>query len=61
MRGETASLEEETYDRLLGQRQAVKDIKRAKMSQSHAGPTDFWSIESGAADDENPELRSRLP
>ncbi|KAH6608236.1 serine threonine kinase [Trichoderma cornu-damae] len=51
MRGEAPTVEEQLYDQMLERRQAIKELKRAKMAQSHSGPTDYWSVEHGAADD----------
>ncbi|KAG5952459.1 hypothetical protein E4U53_000801 [Claviceps sorghi] len=43
--------EEIEYNRLLERKQALKELKRARMAQNFAGPSDFWSVEHGAADD----------
>ncbi|KAH8125701.1 hypothetical protein ACSS6W_005747 [Trichoderma asperelloides] len=51
MRGEAPTMEEQLYDQMLERRQAIKEIKRAKMAQNYSGPTEFWSVEHGAADD----------
>ncbi|KAL7926380.1 kinase-like protein [Trichoderma austrokoningii] len=51
MRGEAPTKEEQIYDQWLERRQAIKEIKRAKMAQNHSGPTEYWSVEHGAADD----------
>lgn len=51
LRGEAPSAEEERYDQMLERRQAIKEIKRAKMAMNFAGPTDYWSVEHGAADE----------
>ncbi|KAI0843605.1 kinase-like protein [Hypoxylon sp. FL0890] len=59
MRGELTTEEEERYIQLLERRQAVNDVKRAKMLQSQQGPEDFWSIEYGAANDDESEGHSR--
>ncbi|KHN95506.1 Calcium/calmodulin-dependent/calcium-dependent protein kinase [Metarhizium album ARSEF 1941] len=45
------SAEEEQYNQLLERRQAIKELKRAKMAQTFAGPSDYWSVEHGAADE----------
>ncbi|KAG5992304.1 hypothetical protein E4U52_002915 [Claviceps spartinae] len=49
--GEAPTAEEIQYNELLERRHAIKEIKRAKMAQNFAGPSDFWSVEHGAADD----------
>ncbi|RFU80418.1 serine threonine kinase [Trichoderma arundinaceum] len=51
MRGEAPTMEEQLYDQMLERRQAIKELKRAKMAQNFSGPTDYWSVEYGAADD----------
>lgn len=51
MHGEHRTPEEERYEQMLEQRQAVKEWKRAKMAQNFAGPVDYWSVEHGAADE----------
>jgi SNF1-activating kinase 1 len=60
-RGDTPSAEEEQYDQLLERRQAIKELKRAKLSQTYANPFDFWSIEYGAAEDGSTGPNSRIP
>ncbi|KAI5864084.1 kinase-like protein [Durotheca rogersii] len=57
MRGELNTEEEERYLQLLGRRQVLNDMKRAKMQQAHRGPEDYWSIEFGAANDDEPEYQ----
>ncbi|KAI1634195.1 hypothetical protein F4809DRAFT_665933 [Biscogniauxia mediterranea] len=52
MRGELGSDDEERYVQLLEKRQAINDLKRAKMRQSQKGPDDYWSIEYGAANED---------
>ncbi|KAI2467484.1 kinase-like protein [Annulohypoxylon bovei var. microspora] len=59
MRGELGTEEEEQYIQLLERRQALNDVKRAKMQQTQRGPEDFWSIEYGAANDDGSEAHSR--
>lgn len=59
MRGELSTDEEERYILLLEKRQALNDIKRARMQQFQRGPDDFWSIEFGAANDDGSECPSR--
>ncbi|KAI1388582.1 kinase-like protein [Hypoxylon trugodes] len=57
--GELSTEEEERYIQLLEKRQALNDMKRAKMQQTHKGPEDFWSIEYGAANDDYSEGQAR--
>ncbi|KAG6010945.1 hypothetical protein E4U21_002615 [Claviceps maximensis] len=49
--GQAPTAEEIQYNRHLERRQAIKELKRAKMAQHFAGPSDYWSVEHGAADD----------
>ncbi|KAH6679933.1 serine/threonine-protein kinase ssp1 [Plectosphaerella plurivora] len=58
-RGETTTAEEEQYEAMMERRSAVKELKRAKMSQAHAGPHDHWSIEHGL--DDSSYSSSRIP
>ena len=51
MRGEAPSAEEEKYNQILERRQAIKELKRAKMAQNYPGASDYWSVEHGAADE----------
>ncbi|KAK8913045.1 hypothetical protein H634G_10336 [Metarhizium anisopliae BRIP 53293] len=51
MGGPAPSAEEERYNQHLERRQAIKELKRAKMAQTFAGPSDYWSVEHGAADE----------
>ncbi|KAL7943746.1 putative serine/threonine protein kinase [Trichoderma barbatum] len=51
MRGEMPTPEEELYDQMLERRQAIKELKRARMAQNHSGPVEYWSMEHGPADD----------
>jgi [calcium/calmodulin-dependent protein kinase] kinase len=51
MRGEPKTMEEEKYDQLLEQRQNLKEWKRARMAKNFSGPSDYWSVEHGAADE----------
>ncbi|KAI1124162.1 kinase-like protein [Nemania abortiva] len=56
MAGELITTEEEErerYVRLLERRRAVTELKRAKMQEVQRGPNDFWSIEYGAADEDD--------
>ncbi|KAK3387467.1 hypothetical protein B0H63DRAFT_521519 [Podospora didyma] len=53
MRGEMPTPEEERYDRLIEQRQALKEAKRAKLSQVQASLNDYWSLEYGGTDDDD--------
>lgn len=59
MRGAKPTPEEQRFERLLLQRQAVKDAERARVrAQAQRPSADYWSLEYGAADDE--ELDSRV-
>ncbi|GAP85675.1 putative serine threonine-protein kinase ssp1 [Rosellinia necatrix] len=62
MYGELNTTDEEERDgylHLLERRQVVNEVKRAKMLKTQRGPVDFWSIEYGAADeDECSEVHS---
>jgi [calcium/calmodulin-dependent protein kinase] kinase len=49
--GEAPSKEEQIYDQYLERRQALREIKRARMAQHYSGPNEYWSVEHGAADD----------
>lgn len=51
MRGDAPTAEEEQYNQILERRQALKELKRARLAQNYAGPTDYWSVEYGAADE----------
>ncbi|PHH87526.1 hypothetical protein CDD83_8745 [Cordyceps sp. RAO-2017] len=51
IRGDAPTAEEERYNQFLERRQALKELKRARLAQNYAGPSDFWSVEYGAADD----------
>ncbi|KAI1311142.1 hypothetical protein F5Y03DRAFT_411017 [Xylaria venustula] len=56
MCGDLNTTEEEERDRifqLLQKKLAIKDAKRAKMQESQRGPGDFWSIEYGAANEDD--------
>ncbi|KAI0444475.1 hypothetical protein F4803DRAFT_560839 [Xylaria telfairii] len=56
MRGEPSTTddeENERYHQLLERRRAVNNAKRAKMQETHRGPGDFWSIEYGAANEDD--------
>ncbi|KAI1506128.1 hypothetical protein F5X99DRAFT_426154 [Biscogniauxia marginata] len=59
MRGELGSDDEERYVQLLEKRQAVNDMKRAKMRQSQKGPEDYWSLEYGAANEDELDYQAR--
>ncbi|KAL1864386.1 hypothetical protein VTK73DRAFT_5929 [Phialemonium thermophilum] len=52
MRGQNPTAEEERYELTLERRQAAKDAKRAKMTQTQSASTDYWSLEYGALDEE---------
>ena len=51
MRGDPITPEEEKYNEILERRQALKALKRQKMSQAFEGPHDYWSIEHGLGDE----------
>ncbi|KND94306.1 Serine/threonine-protein kinase ssp1 [Tolypocladium ophioglossoides CBS 100239] len=51
IRGDAPTAEEEQYNQLLERRQALKELKRARMAQNFAGLSDYWSVEHGAADE----------
>ncbi|XXG97437.1 hypothetical protein Hte_003738 [Hypoxylon texense] len=59
MRGEWGTDEEEHYIQLLEKRQALNDVKRAKMLQTQKGPEDYWSLEYGTANDDDSEGQPR--
>ncbi|KAH8198540.1 hypothetical protein TruAng_007319 [Truncatella angustata] len=55
MRGEVDTEEGEAYVGLMDKKRAIKEVKRAKMQQKQSRkPDDFWSIEYGAADEDEP-------
>ena len=59
MRGEHPNIDEEIeqyqYLQMRERQQQIRDLKRAKMQQAQRGPDDFWSLEYGAAnEDESP-------
>ncbi|KAK3944515.1 Serine/threonine-protein kinase ssp1 [Diplogelasinospora grovesii] len=58
MRGEQPTPEEEEHERLMQQRQAINDAKRAKIAQ-HWNAHEYWSLEHGAPEDEDIEAYSR--
>ncbi|OLN86628.1 Serine/threonine-protein kinase ssp1 [Colletotrichum chlorophyti] len=60
-RGEPQTPEEEQYDLIMERRQALKELKRAKMSRANLGAHDFWSIEHGVSDDASYGSQSRIP
>lgn len=53
MRGEAPTLEERKYDELIERRLIAKERKRATLAekQRETGPSNYWSIEHGAADE----------
>ncbi|KAI1427581.1 kinase-like protein [Xylaria sp. FL1777] len=56
MYGELSTTDEEESERyiqLLEKKQAINEAKRAKMQESQRGPGDFWSIEYGAANEDD--------
>lgn len=57
MRGDQISPEEEKYNEILERRQALKELKRQKMSQAYTGTHEHWSIEHGAGDESQPGSR----
>lgn len=59
MSGELGTDEEEHYIQLLEKRQALNDVKRAKMLQTQKGPEDYWSLEYGTANDDESEGQPR--
>ncbi|KAJ6439398.1 serine/threonine-protein kinase ssp1 [Purpureocillium lavendulum] len=63
IRGEAPTAEEEQYNKMLERRQALKELKRAKMAQHFPGPSDYWSVEHGAADESGSSAGqwSRIP
>lgn len=58
MRGELPTPEEDRYEQLLEHRQAVKQMKRAKMAQNYPGQMN-WSFENGGADEPSSSLGSQ--
>lgn len=44
--------ENERYLQHLERRRTLNEIKRARMQQTQRGPGDFWSVECGAADED---------
>ncbi|KAH7133130.1 hypothetical protein B0J13DRAFT_93882 [Dactylonectria estremocensis] len=63
MRGEPQTPEEQQYEEILHHRQAIKNMKRAKMSQNYSTQTDHWSTEHGSNDEPSSSLgsQSRIP
>ncbi|KAJ3498388.1 hypothetical protein NLG97_g1162 [Lecanicillium saksenae] len=59
MRGEPPSQQEIQYDEMLERRQALKELKRARMAQNY-GPGNYWSVEHGAADESSSVAWSRI-
>ncbi|GAO16205.1 hypothetical protein UVI_02045030 [Ustilaginoidea virens] len=51
MGGVAPTAEEEQYNQLLERRQAIKELKRARMAQKFPGTSDYWSMEHGAAEE----------
>ncbi|OAA78604.1 Calcium/calmodulin-dependent/calcium-dependent protein kinase [Akanthomyces lecanii RCEF 1005] len=60
MRGEAPSQQEIQYDEMLERRQAIKEMKRARMAQNYTGSANFWSVENGAAEESSSVAWSRL-
>ncbi|KAF4471425.1 CAMKK kinase [Fusarium albosuccineum] len=59
MRGESPTPEEERYVQLLENRQAIKEMKRARMAQGYRSQTDYWSFENGGAEEPSSSLGSQ--
>ena len=59
MRGQKPNAEEEKYELSLERRQAAKDAKRAKISQTAGAQAEYWSLEYAATDDDDAEFHSR--
>ncbi|GAW14982.1 hypothetical protein ANO14919_043900 [Xylariales sp. No.14919] len=56
MHGKISTMDEEERERyfqLLEKRRAINDLKRAKMLETQRGPGDWWSIEYGAANEDD--------
>ncbi|UPK98622.1 hypothetical protein LCI18_009557 [Fusarium solani-melongenae] len=51
MRGEPPTPEEERYEQFLENRQALKQIKRARAALGYHGQTNYWSFEHGDVDE----------
>lgn len=60
MRGEPPSQQEIQYDEMLERRQAIKDMKRARMAQNYNTSANYWSVEHGAAEDMSSGAWSRI-
>ncbi len=60
MRGEAPSQQEIQYDEMLERRQAIKEMKRARMAQNYSGSANFWSVENGAAEESSSVAWSRI-
>lgn len=59
MRGEPPTPEEEKYEQILERRQALKELKRAKMAQNFSNQPHNWSVEYGAADEPSSSVGSQ--
>jgi [calcium/calmodulin-dependent protein kinase] kinase len=62
MHGEQSSFDEdegERYLQLLERRQALNHIKRTKMQETQRGADDFWSLEHGAAHEDEFDVLAR--
>ncbi|KAF5020586.1 hypothetical protein F66182_7391 [Fusarium sp. NRRL 66182] len=57
MRGELPTPEEDRYERILEHRQAIKQMKRARMAQNYQ--MNYWSFENGGADEPSSSLGSQ--
>ena len=62
MRGEHPNMDEEIeqyqYLQMRERRQQIRDLKRAKMQQAQRGPEDFWSLEYGAANEDDSPIQA---
>jgi SNF1-activating kinase 1 len=52
--GDFTTEEEEEYLAILERRHAIKELKRQRMQSKQKGAEDYWSIEYGAANDDDP-------
>ncbi|KAI3320641.1 kinase-like protein [Xylariaceae sp. AK1471] len=62
MHGDQSTFDEEERERylqLLERRQAINEMKRAKMQETQRGPDDFWSLEYGAANEDDFDALAR--
>jgi [calcium/calmodulin-dependent protein kinase] kinase len=54
-KGEKDTGDDEKYFKMIERRRQRKETQRAKLTQLHGGPTDYWSLEHGT-DDEDLEM-----